>query len=147
MGAEHTDRLAGLDQQGLVVFELAQGGKDLVEALPVAGGATDASVDHQALGVFRDLCVEIILQHAVGRFGQPALAGELAAAGCADNAGRIEARVGASVGRICGHGSSLRKDTARGPFPRALQCSESMLSIQPGQIFSVAGMAAVNGCC
>jgi hypothetical protein len=45
MGAEDSDRLARLDQQGLVVFELAQAREDAVERGPVARRAADAAVD------------------------------------------------------------------------------------------------------
>ncbi len=105
MGLEHAHRLAGLYQQGLVVLQHAQAGQDLVVARPVARGAADAAVDHQVLGVLRHLGVQIVLQHAVCRFGQPAFAAERGAAGCADHPGRVEARIGAA--RIGAHDSSL----------------------------------------
>ena len=53
MGAEHADRLAGLHQQRLVVFELAQRGDDAVEALPVARRAADAAIDHELAAASR----------------------------------------------------------------------------------------------
>ena len=47
VGLEHADRLAGLDQQGLVVLEAAQRAHDGIEAFPVARGPPDAAVDDQ----------------------------------------------------------------------------------------------------
>ena len=80
MGAEHADRLAGLDQQRLVVLQPLQRRDDAVETLPVARGAADAAIDHQLLGLLGDVGIEIIHQHAQRRFGQPALGAELGAA-------------------------------------------------------------------
>jgi len=42
--AEHADRLAGLDEQGLVGLQVAEGGDDRVERLPAARGAAGAAV-------------------------------------------------------------------------------------------------------
>ncbi len=72
VGFEHADRLAGLHQQGFVVFQRFQGFDDLVVALPVARGAADAAVHHQLLGVLGHLRIEVVHQHAQRRFGQPA---------------------------------------------------------------------------
>ena len=80
VGLEDADRLAGLHQQGLVFIQLFQGGDDLVVALPVARGATDAAVHHQLLGVLGDFRVEVVHQHAQRRFGQPAFGVQLGAA-------------------------------------------------------------------
>ena len=80
MGAEHAHRLAGLDQQGLVVFKSFQhlaaisahtythttntipepiwslaNLDNLVETLPRACSATNASVHNERLRVFGDL--------------------------------------------------------------------------------------------
>ena len=90
MGLEYADWLARLDQQRLVVVEGAQGRENLVEAGPVARGAADAAVDHQASRIFRDFGVEIILQHAVSGFGQPAFAVQRGATRGANGAGGIE---------------------------------------------------------
>ena len=53
MGAEHADRLAGLHQQRLVGFELAQRRDDAVEALPVARRTADAAIDHELAAASR----------------------------------------------------------------------------------------------
>jgi hypothetical protein len=91
VGRKDADRLAGLDQQGFVVLEFAQGTQDRVEAFPVARGAADAAVDHQFGGIFRHFRIEVVLQHAEGGFGQPALAAQRVAARCADDTRGIDA--------------------------------------------------------
>ncbi len=84
VGAEDADRLAGLDEQGLVVAERAQCGDDSVVAVPVARGAADAAVDDQFLGPFGDLGVEVVHQHAQRRLGEPAARRDRRAARRAD---------------------------------------------------------------
>src|SRR5690606_31102175 len=87
-----TDRLAALDQQGFVVTERAQGLEDAVVALPVAGGAADAAVDHQLARVLRHVRIQVVLDHPVGRLGEPGAAVELGAARGTDEAGRTLAQ-------------------------------------------------------
>ncbi|MHC2703130.1 hypothetical protein ACVMHZ_006293 [Bradyrhizobium liaoningense] len=97
MGAEHADRLAGLNQQRLVGFELAQGRNDPVKALPVTRGAADAAIDDELARAFRDIRIEIVHQHAQGRFRQPALGADVAAAGRADGAVVVQSAVHADL--------------------------------------------------
>ncbi len=59
---------------------------DRVERLPAAGGAAGAAVDDEILGVLGDLGVEVVHQHPQRGFLLPALAGQLGAAGGADEA-------------------------------------------------------------
>ena len=87
VGAEHADRLAGLDQQGLVLLHGFQGAGDGVERGPGPDGAAGAAVDHQVIGALGDLGVQVVHEHAQRGFGLPALGGELGAAGCFDRAG------------------------------------------------------------
>ena len=83
VGAEHAHRLAGLDQQGLVVLQAPQRRDDAVEAFPVAGGPADAAIDHQLLRPLGHVGVEVVHQHAQRRFGEPALGARARArAGC-----------------------------------------------------------------
>jgi hypothetical protein len=96
---EHADRLARLDEQRLVVVELLQYFDDLVEALPVAGGAGNAAVYDQFVGLFRDLGVEVVHQHAQRRLGQPRLGAEPGASRSAYAARRVDARVAGARGR------------------------------------------------
>ena len=95
VGAEHADRLARLDQQGLVVLEPLERLDDLVEAFPVARGAADAAIDDQALRVLGDLVVEVVHQHPHRGLGRPAFGHDLAAAAGAD-AAAVVASVGHS---------------------------------------------------
>ncbi len=87
MRAEHADGLAGLHQQRLVRVERLQALDDAVEGVPVARGAADAAIDDEILRPLRDLGIEIVHQHAHGRFRAPVAAGDLRAAGRADNPG------------------------------------------------------------
>ena len=82
--AEHADRLARLDEQGLVFLEPLQRLDDPVETLPVARGTPDAAVDDEALRVLGDLFVEIVHQHPHRGFGGPAPGHDLAPAAGAD---------------------------------------------------------------
>src|SRR5690606_8572472 len=77
MSTEYTHRLAGLNQQGLVILQLAQAGQNLVIAFPVPGCTPDAAVHHQMLGVLGHGRVQVVLNHAVRSFRHPVLAAEL----------------------------------------------------------------------
>ena len=90
VGAEHADRLAGLHAQRLVGFEAAQRRDHAIEALPVAGGAADAAIDHELVRLLGHLGIEVVHQHPQRRFGQPALGGKLRAARRPDDAGIVE---------------------------------------------------------
>src|SRR5690606_19916260 len=86
MGGEDADRLAGLDQQGLVVAQGLERLDDRVVALPVARGAADAAVDHQLRGVLGHFRVQVVLEHAERGLGEPGPAGQLGAPWGADRA-------------------------------------------------------------
>ena len=96
VGAEHAHRLARLHQQRLVGFELAQRGHDAVEALPIARGAADAAIDHELARLLGHVGIDVVHQHAQGRFGQPALGRELGAVWRADGAGIVDTVHGVS---------------------------------------------------
>ncbi|MCG3119354.1 MAG: hypothetical protein ALAOOOJD_01746 [bacterium] len=74
--AKYSNRLAGLYEQGLVIFQLAQTAHDRVITRPVARGFTAAAVHHQRRGILSHFGVEVIHQHAHGGFLHPAFAGE-----------------------------------------------------------------------
>ncbi|MNT42620.1 hypothetical protein D3C72_1790490 [compost metagenome] len=93
MGLEHADRLAGLHQQGFVFVQVFQRRQDLVVALPVARGTADATVHHQRLRVLGDVRVQVVLDHAVGRFGDPVLAVQFGAVRGTDYAASVKTRV------------------------------------------------------
>ena len=84
--AEHADRLAGLDQERLVVLEPLELGDDRVEGLPAPRRPTGAAVDDEVVGILGHVGVEVVHQHAQRGFLLPALAGELGAARRADRA-------------------------------------------------------------
>jgi hypothetical protein len=88
VGAEYADRLAGLHQHGLVGLQPAQRPHDRIERLPAAGGPAGAAVDHQILGMFGDLGVEIVHQHPQRGLLLPTLTGQVGAAGGSDEAWR-----------------------------------------------------------
>jgi hypothetical protein len=94
VGLEDGHGLPGLHQQRLVVAEGAQRREDRVEAFPVARRLADPAVDHQLRGVLRDLGIEVVLDHPVGRFGKPAAAFQVRAARRADHATDITMRHG-----------------------------------------------------
>ncbi|MNK68722.1 hypothetical protein D3C87_880920 [compost metagenome] len=89
VGLEHPDRLAGLHQQGLVFLETGQHLDYLVVAGPVAGGAAYTAIDHQGLGMLGHFRIQVVHQHPQGRLGQPALGGQLGAAGGTDDPARV----------------------------------------------------------
>jgi|GEM_PF-2316126 len=103
VSAEHAHRLARLDEQRLVGLQTLERGDDAVEALPVARGAADAAVDHELAGLLGHVRIEVVHQHAQGRFSQPALGIQLGAARGANDAGVVDA----------GHGEVLDQDFER----------------------------------
>ena len=84
MGAEHADRLARLDEQGLVVLQILERRDDRRVGLPAPGGPAGAAVHDELVGVFGHLGVEVVHQLAHRALGGPALAAELGAAGRVD---------------------------------------------------------------
>jgi hypothetical protein len=76
VGVEDRHGFPGLDEERLIILQLAQRRQDGVQALPVAGGLTSAAVDHQILGPFGHLGIQIVLEHPVGGLGEPRLAAE-----------------------------------------------------------------------
>ena len=79
VGAEDPNRLARLDEQRLVVAQLAQRPDDRVEGIPGTRRAPPASIDDQLVGVLGHLGIEVVHQHPHGRLLLPAPAGELCA--------------------------------------------------------------------
>jgi hypothetical protein len=75
VGAEDGDRLAGLHQKGFVGLQVAEGFQDRVEAFPVAGRLAAAAVDDQVRRIGGHLRIQVVLDHPVGRFDLPVLAG------------------------------------------------------------------------
>ena len=86
VGAHHPDRLARLDQQGLVALEVVQGAHDRVVGRPAAGRAARAAVHDELVGMLGHLGIEVVHQHPHGRLLRPALAGQGGAARGTDRA-------------------------------------------------------------
>ena len=87
VGAEDAHGLARLHQKRLVVVQGLEGGDDLVEILPRAGGAADAPVHHQFMGVFGHVGMQVVHQHPHWRLGHPAFCGDRGAGRGIDVAG------------------------------------------------------------
>ena len=67
MGLKDADRLAGLDQQRLVVLERLQRPDDGVVGVPVARRLSRSAVHHQIVGPLGDVGIEIVHQHPHAR--------------------------------------------------------------------------------
>ena len=87
VGAEDADGTAGLHQQRLVGRQRFEFAHDGVEGGPVARGFAGAAVDHQVGRALGDVGVEIVHEHAQGRFLLPSPAAEGRAARRADDWG------------------------------------------------------------
>ena len=71
VGAEHADRLAGLDEHRLVGGECRQRACHRVEGVPAARRSAGTAVDDEVGRAFGDLGVEVVVQHPVRRFLRP----------------------------------------------------------------------------
>ena len=80
VGLPDAHRLTGLHQQGLIGLEVLEGFNDGVKGFPAARCTTGAAVDHEVLGALGNLGVEVIHEHAQGRFGLPGLGGQFGSA-------------------------------------------------------------------
>ena len=87
VGLKHSDRLARLDQQRLVVLERPQRLHDRVERLPVARRLSRSAVDDEIVRPLRDVGIEIVHQHPQRGFLRPPFAGQRRASRRADGAG------------------------------------------------------------
>ncbi len=77
MRGRDVDRLAGLHAQGFIAFQALKFVDDAVVLLPVARRPPGTAVDDELAPVERDAVVEIVLEHAQGRFRIPVGAFEL----------------------------------------------------------------------
>ena len=126
--ADDADRLARLDQQRLVVAELAQLADDRVEGAPRPSRASGPAVDDEVVGVLGDLRVEVVHEHPERRFLRPAATGQLGAARGANG-------TGADCGVRLGHGCVSVRAPSSGGQPRARRMtgnrSSAMASSKP----------------
>src|SRR3954447_20085165 len=86
MGPEHPDRFARLNEQCLVVLQLAQRADDRVKRLPVSRGASGPTVNNESVRILRHVGIEIVHEHAKRGFLVPAFATLLSAARRANHA-------------------------------------------------------------
>ena len=80
IGLPDAHRLAGLHQQGFIRFQILKGFYDGIKSFPAARCTAGAAVDHEVLGALGNLGVEVIHEHAQGRFGLPRLGGQFGSA-------------------------------------------------------------------
>src|SRR5215510_1277350 len=80
--AKHAHRLSRLNAKRLVSFEVTQRPDDAIKAFPIAGGAADAAVHNEFLGLLGNFGIKVVHQHPQRRFGQPAAGGDFWTAGC-----------------------------------------------------------------
>ena len=73
---EYADRLARLHQQRFVVLQILQRRDDGAISFPTARGASRPAVNHQVPGTLGNLFVEVVHEHAHGRFLLPSFAGD-----------------------------------------------------------------------
>jgi len=69
--AKHTDGLAALDEERLVLAELDQRRDDRAQRFGVARRLPGAAVDDELLRALRDLRIEVVEQHSEGRLRRP----------------------------------------------------------------------------
>src|SRR5581483_11358287 len=84
MRTEDADRLAALDEQGLVLPEPDQRAHDRLQGVVAARGPAGAAVHDQLLRPLRHLAVEVVEEHPQRRLRRPGTRRELAAARRAD---------------------------------------------------------------
>ena len=80
MSAKDANRLAGLNQQRLVIFQALKRAHNCVVRFPIARGLAGAAIDDQLVRFFRYRRIEIVHQAAQGGLLVPALTVELGAA-------------------------------------------------------------------
>jgi hypothetical protein len=90
MRPDDPDRLAGLDEQGLVVGQGPELADDRIEGVPRARRTTRSAVDDQAIGILGDLRVEVVHEHAQRGFLGPAATAQLRTARGANGSGAGE---------------------------------------------------------
>ena len=86
MRPEHADRLARLNEQGLVRCEPFELGDDHVERLPIACRTGCAAVDDEVVRALGDIGVEVVHETSEDPLGLPAAATKSRSDGGADRA-------------------------------------------------------------
>src|SRR4051794_27579348 len=86
MRAKLADRLSRLDEQSFVILEGSERTDDRIESLPATAGPAGAAINHELVGIFCDLRIEIVHEHAERCLLLPALAADLTPAWSPDDA-------------------------------------------------------------
>ncbi len=107
--AHDADGLARLHQHRLVVAQRGERADHRVERAPVAGRAAGAAVDDEVVGAFRDLGIEVVLQHPQRGLGLPRTGGQGGAARCADGTCAFHGTAPSSEGSGDGLGGGQRR--------------------------------------
>ena len=108
------DRLARLDEQRLLVAQSLKLGHDRVIARPVARGLADPAVDDELGGILGHVGVQVVLEHAQGRFLLPALAAQRGCAHAALTSGAPMLRENVAAWRATARPhASTRRDVIR----------------------------------
>lgn len=81
VGADDTDGLAGLDEQGVVLVEFKQDFNDFSKRLLISGSLSVPAINNELLRVFRHFGIEVVQQHAQRGLGLPAFGMQLRAGG------------------------------------------------------------------
>ena len=68
MRAKETNRLSRLDQQRLVVLEIAKRRHNRLVRLPIPRRFARAAIDDEIIGALGDIGIEVVHQHAQRRF-------------------------------------------------------------------------------
>src|ERR1044072_1203215 len=83
--AKNRDRLAGLDQQGFIVFQRAQFTHNRVERWPVSRCLTSTPINDQLIRLLRDIGIEIVHEATQRGLLVPTFARQLRAMRCPDH--------------------------------------------------------------
>src|ERR1700733_4528799 len=115
MCLEHSYGLAGLYQEGLIIFEAVECSDNRVVTVPVARGLASATIHNQLFRLFRNFRIEVIHQHPFGCFLDPSSCRSRVAARRTNRGIRLTHRRTSSwlmVVLACPKAPSLRKPEA-----------------------------------
>jgi hypothetical protein len=107
---ENNHRLTGLHKQRFILFQILERLEDRVEGLPGARGFPTPAIDDELFWFLGNFRVEIVLDHAIGGFTEPVLAGETSSPRGANGSGSSHDAVSLYRNpQIVGHDSLLTR--------------------------------------
>ncbi len=74
---KYPDRFTGLHEESLVVVEVFKRCHDPVEIIPRARSPADAAINHQLMGTFGNIGMQVVHQHPHRCLGHPAFCADL----------------------------------------------------------------------